>query len=73
MGLIDFDRGVYALAWTAFRANYEAFAALALLIVFADPVVELAGMSDALPFARSTFIPIMIYQRSQGQQLGAHR
>jgi hypothetical protein len=62
MGLIDFDRGVYALAWAAFRANYEVFAALALLIVFADPVVELAGISDALPFARSTVIPIMIYQ-----------
>jgi hypothetical protein len=56
----DLDRGVYALAWTAFRANYEPFAALALVIAFADPLLELAGITGALPFARSTFIPILI-------------
>lgn len=59
---VNFDRGVYALAWRAFRANYEAFAALALLIAFADPVLELAGVTGALPFARSIFIPILVNQ-----------
>ena len=62
---MDFDRGVYALAWTAFRANYTLCAALVLLIAFMGPVLQLLGVDQTFPIARSTLIPILVNLASQ--------
>lgn len=41
--MIGFNRGIYALAWTAFRANYTTFAAITLFFAFSDPALSLIG------------------------------
>jgi hypothetical protein len=46
--VVDFNRGIYALAWTAFRAKYAGFAAIALFLAFSDPALKLMGSEGNL-------------------------